>query len=298
MSGKVVLITGATGFIGSNLARHFQSAGYIVRGLVRSMEEGRRTLPSVSLYEGSMPQKVDPLAFREAEIVIHCAYTTRFRGVKEAHRVNDEGTRLVVRRSREAGAKKIIFLSSLSARADAESYYGRSKFDLEKLFDPNNDTIVRAGLVVGSGNAGLFTRMVESIQTSPFIPLFDGGNQIIQVVHVEDLCSVLRMTVEHHHAGIITVADPVGIALREFLALIAERVGTKKPLVSIPSAPVLMAVRTLERLRIPFPISSENILGLRSLQFVECADDLRRLGLTLRTPRECIEQIFPKSRDQ
>ena len=290
-----MLITGANGFIGRNLAAYFSNHGYEVRGLVRSPEKATVAIPRECLFKGDLPGDVDTSAFEHVETVIHCAYQTQYRTLERAKQDNEEGTKLVIRLCRNAHVKRLIFMSSVSAHEHAQSYYGRSKFALEKLFDHESDLIIRAGLVIGSDEAGLFSRMVDPLKKYPLVPLLDGGRQVIQIIHIEDLCSAIHSALKKNISGILTVADPVGISLKEFLKRISSRLKKKTIFVPVPSTPLLYCIKLLEALHISTPISSENILGLRNLRFVDTTADLNRLGITPVSPVENIDRIFTSS---
>jgi nucleoside-diphosphate-sugar epimerase len=289
MKMKPVVITGANGFIGSNLAAFLKSQGFHVRGLVRSPSS--TTLPGIELFKGELPNGVDAAAFESAGTVIHCAYATKFRSAEQARLANEEGTKRVIRLSREAGVERIVFLSSLSAHEGAQSYYGQSKFAMEKLFDSQRDIILRAGLVVGSGDAGLFRRMIDPILKYPIVPLLDGGGQVVQIIHIDDLCSAIHSVLAKNLTGLLAVADPKGISMKEFLRLVAAIFRKHTTFIPLPSTPVLYGVKLMESLHIPFPISSENILGLQNLRFVDTSADLAKLGIQLMAPEESLRRI-------
>ena len=287
-----MLVTGAAGFIGRNLTTYFLDHGYEVRGLVRSPEKTTGLFPGGNLYKGDLPHNVDASAFEGVETVIHCAYGTQFRSMKQATLDNEEATTTVIRLSRESKARRLIFMSSLSAHEQARSYYGRSKFALEKLFDEKHDLIIRAGLVIGGGEAGVFSRMVNPLKKFPFVPLLDGGRQTIQIVHIDDVCSAIHSALKENITGMLSLADPAGITLKEFLQRICEKLRKKRIFIPVPSTALLFCIKLLENMHFSTPISSENILGLKHLQFVDTTSDLARLHMKLLTPEESIDRIF------
>ena len=291
-SKGTILITGANGFIGKNLSAHLMRQGYNVRGLVRNPERAETPIPLTLRYRGNLPDDIDLRAFEKVDAVIHCAYRTFHHTFDEAKRDNEEGTALVVQLSRSANVKRFIFLSSLSAHDRAVSYYGKSKFALERLCNPTTDLIIRPGLVLGKTNAGLFERMIAPLKRYPLVPLLDGGKQTIQTVYIDDLCCAIHIALEKNLTGTLSIADPHGILLKNFLKEVSQRLHRNPVLLPIPSLPVLSIVRLLGKMNIYLPISSENILSLRNLQFVDTSDDLSRLGMTLLSPVESLERIF------
>jgi len=287
-----IAITGATGFIGRNLCDHLSDLGAEVRALVRDPSARPWSSAGIRTYACDLPGTIDPEGLAGAGAVIHCAYVTRHTDLEQARRVNDEGTRRLLALSRQAGAARFVFISSQSAHEEAESYYGRSKLALERLLDAGRDLIIRPGLVLGPGEAGLFERMCRTVRSSRVIPLFGGGKQPLQTVHIDDLCEAIATALGKRLTGVLTVAESDPIPMARFLKLVAAGVGSKPMFVPVPLLPALAALRTLEALGIPFPVSSENLLGLKCMRAVDTRPDLDALGVSLRSASESLRRIL------
>ena len=288
-----IAITGATGFIGRHLCARFAQAGWPTRALVRRPDAYEPPGPGVQGFACDLPDRIDPAALRGAGVVVHCAYVTRHQSLEEAARVNDVGTRRLLEASRAAGVERFVFVSSQSAHPGAVSYYGRSKHALEKLMAADHDLIIRPGLVMGRGSAGLFERMCGTVRSSKVIPLFGGGHQPLQTVHVEDLGAALESALRRGLTGTFTVAHPEAVEMGQFLRMIAARMGRSPIFVSCPIAPALAVLKLIETVRIPFPVSSENLLGMQQLRADDTRGDLAALGVPLRSTREALEACLP-----
>lgn len=275
------LVTGATGFIGRHLCDALRRAGKTVRGLARRVEAYPFTQAGIQLFHGTLPDEVDAAAFDGVDVVIHCAYATRARSREEAHRVNHAGTAAVYEASRRARAR-FVFISSIGAHPAAESYYGRSKYELEQRLDLSTDLVIRPGLVLGPPDQGLFGRLAAQIRQTGVAPIFDGGRQVLQTIHIDDLCRAIELAIEQRRTGVLVLAEPDGVPMRTFLRLVAARLGRRCLLVPLPLGPTLMLVRTIEALRLPCPLSSENLLGLKHMVHVPSAHHLTELGITVR----------------
>ena len=186
----------------------------------------------------------------------------------------------------------VVFISTVAAYEGAPSYYAQSKFRLERLFDPERDAIVRPGLIIGRGGHGLFQQLLDNMRRLHVVPVFAGGRQPVQTVHLDDLCEAIGRVLEHDLHGTFNVAEPDVITFRQFLGAMAARSGARCVFLPRPEGPILAAVRRIEKLGLPFPLRAESILGLRGMRAVETTDDMRRLGLRARTATESLAEVL------
>ncbi|MDR3608524.1 MAG: NAD(P)-dependent oxidoreductase [Oligoflexia bacterium] len=262
-----VAITGANGFIGSNLVRYFLSAGWEVVGLVRRPELARKFFephPRLRFSEFRMPGPIPEEALRGCDYLIHCAHVAYSKSAPDADQVNQDSTRALLDSSRKLGVRKFVFVSSLSAHERALSHYSLQKLRLEKLFDPEKDLIIRPGLVIGPG--GLFGKIARNVLKSPWTVLVGGGRQLVHAVWVGDLCRASFKLLEKGYSGSFDLAETEPCTLRELCAILSQATGRPPRFVSVPLRVVSFAVWLAEFLRVPLPFSRENLLGLKALQ--------------------------------
>src|SRR5919199_6222911 len=138
-----VLVTGATGFVGSHIATAFVEAGYRVRCSVRASSNTRwiygLPVERVAVDFGRPGDLAEAVA--DIDVVVHAAGLTRARRASDYHRVNAGGTRRLAEAALGAGVGRFVLISSLAARGpDALtkdgrdrpiSPYGRSKLEAE-----------------------------------------------------------------------------------------------------------------------------------------------------------------------
>jgi nucleoside-diphosphate-sugar epimerase len=291
---KTVAITGASGFLGGALCRTLAARGWTVRALVRDPPRFPATT-GVRAALCNLPDAIDESALMGTDAVVHCAYATRETDLARARRVNEEGTRRLIEASRRAGVPRMVFVSTIAAAPDAPNYYARSKHALEGLFDPARDAIVRPGLIIGRDGHGLYQQLLDNMRRLGVVPLFGGGNQPLQTVHLDDVCEAVARVVERGLTGAFNVAEPDPPTLGAFLRAMADRLGMRVRFVSLPFGPVLAAVRVIEAARLPFPLRSESLLGLKGLRAVPVADDLRRLELRARSAAESLADALSSS---
>jgi nucleoside-diphosphate-sugar epimerase len=289
-TGQVIGVTGAAGMLGRHLCAALASRGFSVRALVRSPSEFT-PMAGVSVGRCDLPDRIDVECLVGAAALVHCAYATRTTDLAEARRVNEAGTRRLFEASRRAGIPRFVFVSTIAAHPDAPNYYARSKHALEQICDPNRDLVVRPGLILAKEGQGLFQQMRDGMRRAGVMPLFGGGAQPLQTVHVDDLCEAFVRALERGLTGTLQVAEPDPPSFLEFLRLLAERMGLRCRFIPLPLTPVLAAVRVLEALRAPFPIRSESLLGIRALRQVGVREDCRRLDFVPRSARESLADV-------
>lgn len=289
-----MLITGATGFIGSQLAKLALDRGYSVRTLTRRDWQGSPAVPRDQRYFGNLPHEIPVSALQGVDVVVHCAAIAEAND-ESSISVNLEGTIQLADQARRQGAPTFIFLSSQSARADALSSYGQTKYAAEQaLMEMSglNVIILRPGLVVGPGKRGLFSRMSRMVETYPIIPLLAGGKSIVQPIHVDELCEAIfqcDVRAPEIEKRIFKLGHPDGIRLADFLQSIAlSRCGKRRLMVPIPIQPVEIALRVTEAMGVQLPINSSNLKGLRLVEKMKTADDLSYLNLGLRPLDEMV----------
>jgi nucleoside-diphosphate-sugar epimerase len=223
-----------------------------------------------------MPAAPSPTELAGIDVVVHCAFVRHAPGEPDSDRTNREGTLALAAAARAAGAR-FVFFSTMSAHEAAESHYGRHKFELESLLDPSRDTIVRPGLVIGEGG-GLFDTIRTFVSTSRVVPLIGGGTQRVQTLAVDDLCAMIGLIVDRGLTGRILLSERHAVTMRELYEGIARISGAAPRYVSIPMGPMDLALRAAGALRLPLPVTRENLLGLKQLRAFDVGPDLARLG--------------------
>jgi len=291
MSAPTVVVTGAAGFLGGHLCRTLVARGWTVRALVRR-PDAVAVPPAVRVGRLDLPDVIDESLLAGAQAVVHSAWTIRETDPARAAQQNVEGTKRLLEASRRAGVKTFVFVSSVAAAPDAPNQYARTKDAAEKLLDPARDLVVRPGTILARGGGGIFGLMRDLMQKLHVVPLFGGGRQPLQTVHVDDVCEAIARGIERGVTGAVNVAEPAPLSFREVLRMTAARAGVRCVFVPLPFGPMLAAVRTMERLGLPSPLKSESLLGMQGLRAVPVEDDLRRLDMRARPVAESLAQIF------
>ena len=204
------LLTGATGFIGLNLAERLVQRGDEVRALVRDpARAGELEDLGAELVVGdvSRPETLPP-AVRGADAVVHLAGIVKAVRREDYFAVNAEGTRALARAAASAGRVRFLLVSSLAAagpsapgRARTEedppapvSVYGESKLAAEEaLRERARDleaTVVRPPLVYGPRDKEMLPALFRMAQAGVVVKA-GLGEKLYSVIHVDDLCDLI-----------------------------------------------------------------------------------------------------------
>jgi nucleoside-diphosphate-sugar epimerase len=195
-----VLITGATGFVGSHIAEAFYEAGYEVRCSVRASSDIRwiEALPvKLVPLDLDQPEKLARVT-EDARIVVHAAGITRACRTDDYHRINAEGTRRLAATAAKTGVHRFILIGSLSAhgpdtlskdgRDRPVSPYGQSKLEAEthlRSFTGQMETVVlRPAAVYGPRDTDML--LLFKMARSGWL-IFPPGPGLLQPVYAEDV---------------------------------------------------------------------------------------------------------------
>jgi nucleoside-diphosphate-sugar epimerase len=192
----IVLLTGATGFIGRRLQTRFLDLHIRVRAFVRpESKHGNRLDPRAQRVEGAFddPQAL-ARALSGAKAVVHCAGAVRGGQYEAFAGVNVEAVRALASAMSSLGTPPaLLLMSSLAAREPELSDYAKSKNAGERVledFPELNWTIVRPAAVYGPGDVEMRPLLNFIRRGLVFIP---GGNrsQRLSLLHVDDLCGAV-----------------------------------------------------------------------------------------------------------
>jgi nucleoside-diphosphate-sugar epimerase len=274
-----ILITGASGFVGTELTQYFVAKKWHVIALVRNANRYPKT-DHISYAEYDLTKPFDDTIFKGADYLVHTAFIKYDRQHPDALEANVEGANRLIAAARKHKLKKTVFMSSMSAHDEAVSVYGKQKLAVEKVFSGPNDVNLRSGLILGNG--GIVKQMVGFIKSKRVVPLIDGGTQPLQVIGVYDLARVIDAALTNSTLqGVFTVANPRVYRYKDFYAAIGTQLGIKLFYVPVPFIVLLAAMRTIAFLHLPLSVNEDNLWGLKMLRAVDNAQDLQTLGISL-----------------
>lgn len=283
---STIIITGANGFIGSALVKHFSSKGWKVKALVRAALNAK--VDNVSYHPYDLAKPVDDELFNATDVLVHCAYK-KYETGNDADEINISGTKHLIEQCRKHNVKP-VFLSSFSAHEDAVSHYGKHKFYLESLFDVKTDLVLKPGLVLG--NSGLFHSIAEVIKTKKVVPLIGGGKQPLQVIAVDDLCKVIAAAIEKRLTGKLYIAEPTVITMKQLYDAIAARCNKKVVYFPLPASIALLLAAAAAGIGVKLPVSPESVKGLTQLRSFDTTADMQKVGVEVKNIYQVLDELL------
>jgi nucleoside-diphosphate-sugar epimerase len=276
----VAAVTGASGYLGSQICETLESRDWQVVRLARSPG---RSHGQVLPYDLAMPVTAPVReALRSANALIHAAYDLSLTSPADIWRVNVEGTRRLLEAAKEAAVDRIIVFSSMSAFAGTSQFYGRAKLDIEAMAIKCGGCAVRPGLVY-SDRAGGMAGAMRKLTTLPIVPVIAGGAGVY-TVREEDLMSAIAMLASATtlEPGTISVAHPSRVTLTNLLRTFAAQENRQCRFVPVPWQLVYWLLRSGELMRLHLPFRADSLLGLvHTAPGLVGADQLVRLGVTV-----------------
>jgi UDP-glucose 4-epimerase len=259
-----ILVTGATGFIGSALIKYLTNTqDFSVVGLVRS----KKDITSYNACEFRLGElgssNIRNINLSDVDLIIHTAGRAHLMNdtstdpIEEFRRVNTYGTLDLAKLAVEAGVKRFIFLSSIKVNGESTELeipfsinsieapcddYGLSKYEAEiglrKISCKTGleVTIIRPPLVYGPGAKGNFGALIKILSAHVPLPLALVKNNRRSMVGLDNLLDMINVCVRHPKAANQTflISDKNDLSTYSLLKLLGASIGKHAILFRFP----------------------------------------------------------------
>ena len=256
----LILVTGATGLVGSHFAEQMRKRGYRVRALVRKPSQCTDLVSwGVDLVEGDMTNRDSLLrASNGVTVVVHCAAKVGDWGPTEAYRsVNVDGLRdLLEAVEAQTTLKRFVHVSSLGVYP-ARDHYGTDEFEpvsttgidgytLTKVEAENlvrehirerqlPAVVLRPGFIYGPRDQTIIPKVLARLKSGGF-KFLGTGQQLLNNTYVGNLVEAIFLAIEKDDVvgEVFNITDDRLVSRREFIGTLCDNAGIPVPNKSVP----------------------------------------------------------------
>jgi uncharacterized protein YbjT (DUF2867 family) len=247
---RVLLLTGATGLIGTALLPRLTAAGHSVRCLVRDPRGLGAQRVRVQIALGDLS---DPPSFRNAlrgiDTVVHLAAAIRDQPGGSIEELNGIATWRTVQAARRAGVGRFVFFSAQGASAHSRARFMRAKALAERAVAESgmSHTIFAPSIVYAPGD--VFLTLLERMSLLPVLPISGSGRALFQPIWADDVAACVVAALARPDAGgRYELSGPQTLSYDAIVELVLGAAGRPRPLVHVPLGVVSRALRSLEAL--------------------------------------------------
>jgi NADH dehydrogenase len=264
-SQKMILVTGATGFVGRHVVAGLHRAGFAVRILVRPSFD-IDSVPELMTLTHDIRRGVVMTPETLRGVCSDCFAVIHLVGIiNETHStfedVHVRGTRTILDEAKSAGVKRFIYLSGLGTRPSAAARYHQSKYAAEQsvLASGLEGYNFPSSVIFGSEDVflNLFIKFAQNrfnprYPPWPLMPLIAGGISRVQPIWVEDVADILARACcpefsQKRPPGTYEIGGPEVLTIRQIMNVACAVAHQKRIYISVPRSIAWLIASVLEK---------------------------------------------------
>lgn len=248
----MLLLTGATGSIGSRLLPLLLERGDDVRCLVRDPRRLGERRVDVQIALGDLGEMSDPYLVRQAlrgvDTVVHLAATIRDQPPHRIEELNGLATVRLLRAAERSGVRRFVFFSALNASAAQRTRFFRAKWLAERAVSssPLQTTVFAPSIVYDHSDP--WVTLLRRFSFLPVMPVSGDGQARFQPIWAADAAAGVIAALAGHGRERYELAGPETLSYDEMSDLVSRVAGRPRPLVHLP-----------------LPLVRASLIGLRSI---------------------------------
>jgi uncharacterized protein YbjT (DUF2867 family) len=234
----MLLLTGATGSIGSRLLPLLLESGEDVRCLVREPRRLGARRVDVQIALGDLGEMSDPYLVRQAlrgvDTVVHLAATIRDQPPKRIEELNGLATVRLLRAAERGGVERFVFFSALNASAAQRTRFFRAKWLAERAVDssPLRTTVFAPSIVYDHSDPWI--TLLRRFSFLPVLPVSGNGQAKFQPIWANDAAHCVANALAADNRPRYELAGPETMTYDQMSGLVSQIAGRPRPLVHLP----------------------------------------------------------------
>ena len=282
-----ILVTGATGFIGTEVLRLL-----VPKYRVRIFSRKRVQIPGVEVIVGDLTKQNDvERAVIGIDCIVHLAAII-IGDERATYDFNVASTKLLVTTAKKQKVRQFILLSSENVLWSNQSSYGRSKAVGEQIVNRlQHHLILRCSVVYGRGNNINLGKVMNYVKRRGFIMIPGSGKSLMQPIYVEDVARFIKSGIDKKIEGTYLIAGTSRISLNEFIDMVACLLGKRIIKLHIPLWLIYLCVKARE-LFPNAPVKWSQIRNLSTKRVYDIDAAVQDFGYAPKSIEDGLAKIF------
>ena len=244
----MILLTGATGTVGSALLRRLTADGRPVRALVRDQRRLGEQRVRVQIALGDL---ADPPSFRNAlrgvDTVVHLAASIRDQPRGSIEELNALATLRLVRAAERAGVERFLFFSALNARHHSRTRFFRAKALAEEAVEGSRleTSVFRPSIIYTPGDPWL--TLLDRFSRLPAVPVSGSGRAVFEPIWAEDVADAVMHALGNGATASYELAGPELLSYDDIVRIALRSAHRRRRLLHVPLPVVRGSLRLFRR---------------------------------------------------